>query len=487
MVRDIVAGIDSSTQSCTVVLRRLEDGAVVGEARKPHPTTTPPRSEQSPHSWWDALWAAFGELSEFLPRIAAISCGSQGHGLVMLGEDGLPLRDAKLWNDTESAPDAMRLLERLPPREWAARTGSIPAAALTVSKLAWTERIFPGMVAKAKRIMLPSDYILFRLSGRVATERGISSGTGYFNPFKDSWDYSLAELAVPGIDWQSVLPDIIGSAEVSGPVQRIEGLEMLEGAAVGAGSGDNMTAALGMGIRKGDVVISLGTSGTYYGRTSVGIKDDTGSINGYADAANAYLPMITTLNSAKVTDAFRRILRASTGEFDELALATAPGARGLVLVPYLDGERCPNFPDATGTLSGLRSDVEPGQMARAAIEGVLCGLLEGGDLLESLGLERKGRLIVTGGASKSKAYRQILADLTGKPVWTCDVAEAAAAGAAVQAAAALLGRPTADVAEEWQPQYRIVAEPNLKAFDQAADVREAYRAAQRHATRREGR
>ncbi|MGV1868008.1 FGGY-family carbohydrate kinase [Rhizobium sp. L51/94] len=246
-----------------------------------------------------------------------------------------------------------------------------------------------------------------------------------------------------------------------------------------------MTAALGMGIRKGDTVISLGTSGTFYGRTSVGIKDETGAINGYADAADGFLPMITTLNAAKVTDAFRRILRASTEEFDTLALDTTPGARGLVLVPYLDGERSPNFPDATGHLMGLRSDVEPSQIARASIEGVICGLLEGGDLLASLGLETDGRLIVTGGASKSRAYRQILADLTGKPVWTCDVAEAAAAGAAVQAAAALSGRHTSAVAEEWQPNYQIVAEPNAHAFDRAEEVREAYRKAQRLATGRE--
>ncbi|WP_267554279.1 xylulokinase [Rhizobium rhizogenes] len=478
MSRDLVAGIDSSTQSCTVVLRRLEDGVVVAQARKPHPPTTPPRSEQAPEAWWQALVSAFGELQTFLPRIAAISVGSQGHGLVMLGAEGLPLRDAKLWNDTESAADAMELRRKLSLKDWADRTGSVPAPALTISKLAWTERVYPGLVAKARHIMLPSDYLLYRLSGRAASERGISSGTGYFNPFKNEWDYSLAALAVPGIDWERVLPDIIGSGEASGIVQQIEGLEQLQGAIVGAGSGDNMTAALGMGIQKGDVCISFGTSGTVYGRTPVGIKDETGAINGYADAADAFLPMITTLNSAKVTDAFRRILRASTDEFDAMALATEPGAGGLVLVPYLDGERTPDLPNATGVLAGIRSDVEPGQIARAAIEGVICGLLEGGDLLASHGLEMDGRLIVTGGASRSKAYRQILAELTGKLVWTCDIPEAAAAGAAVQAAAAIAGRSTSQIAEEWQPRYDTVAEPLERNIARIEEVRSAYRAAQ---------
>ncbi len=477
MQRDLVAGVDSSTQSCTVVLRRLEDGVVVAEARKPHPPTTPPRSEQAPEAWWQALLSAFGELTTYLPRIAGISVGGQGHGLVMLGEDGLPLRDAKLWNDTESATDASILLKKLPQRDWAARTGSVPAAALTVSKLAWTERMYPGLVARARRIMLPSDYLLYRLSGRAVSERGVSSGTGYFNPFTNSWDFELANLAVPNIEWAAVLPEIIASSEASGPVQRIDGLEALQGAMVGAGSGDNMTAALGMGIREGDVIISFGTSGTLYGRTTIGIKDATGAINGYADASDAFLPMITTLNSAKVTDAFRRILRATTDEFDSLALATEAGARGLVLVPFLDGERTPNLPKATGIMAGIRSDVEPGQIARAAVEGVICGLLEGGDYLASLGLERSGRLIVTGGASRSKAYRQILADLTGKQVWTCDLPEAAAAGAAVQAAAAATGRHTAEIAEQWEPQYDVVAEPQERDAARTADVRRAYRAA----------
>lgn len=477
MTRDLVAGIDSSTQSCTVVLRRLSDGAAVAQARVPHPVTTPPCSEQSPESWWQALLAAFAELAEYLPRIAALSVGGQGHGLVLLDADDRPLRDAKLWNDTESAPDATRLRAALPAAEWAARTGSVPAPALTVSKLAWTERVHPGLLARAARIMLPSDYLLYRLTGRAVTERGVASGTGYFNPFTNAWDHGLAELAAPGLDWARILPEIVGSSDPAGQVRAIPGLEALEGAVVGAGSGDNMTAALGMGIEPGDVIISFGTSGTLYGIAERGVVDASGTINGYADATGAFLPMITVLNSAKVTDAFRRLLNLDTASFDRLALETEPGARGVVLLAWLDGERTPNLPDATGTLFGLRSDVQPGQIARAAVEGVICGLLEGGDLLAAHGLSRDGRLIVTGGASRSAAYRQILADLTGQPVWTCDLPEAAAAGAAAQAAAALTGRTTAELAAEWRPAYARVAEPDPAAHARAAEVRAAYRAA----------
>lgn len=481
MTRDLVAGIDSSRQSCTVVLRRLEDGAAVAQARALHPVTVPPRSEQSPEAWWQALLTAFGELSDFLPRIAAVSVGGQGHGLVMLDGDDQPLRDAKLWNDTEAAPDAARLCDSLPAAQWAQRTGSVPAPALTVSKLAWTERVHPGLLARVKRIMLPSDYLLYRLSGRAVTERGVSSGTGYFDPFRNAWDFELAELAAPGVDWARVLPEIIGSSDAGREVQALPGLDGLAGAVVAAGSADNQTAALGMGIQPGDTIISFGTSGTIYGIAERGVVDQTGAINGYADATGAFLPMITTLNSAKVTDAFRRLLNLDTESFDRLALETEPGARGVVLIPYLDGERSPNLPEATGTLSGLRSDVIPGQIARAAVEGVICGLLEGGDLLAAHGLVRDGRLIVTGGASRSRAYRQILADLTGREVWTCDLPEAAAAGAAVQAAAALTGRKTAEIAEDWRPDYSVVAEPDATSHARAEKVRASYRQAQERA------
>lgn len=474
MTRDLVAGIDSSTQSTTVVLRRFDDGAFVAEARAPHPKTTPPVSEQAPESWWDALTAALGQLSEYLPRIAAISVGGQGHGLVLLDSSGRSLRKAKLWNDTQSAPEALDLLAALPAQEWATRTGSVPAPAMTVAKLLWTERHHPGTVARARHVMLPFDYVVFRLSGHAVTERGGASGTGYFNPFLNRWQPELADLAVPDIDWPAVLPEIIGSSDPAGRVRDDLGLGPLAGAVVGAGTGDNMTAALGMAVRDGDTVISLGTSGTLYASTPQAVRDPSGTINGFADAAGGFMPMITTLNAAKVTDAFRRILGVDVTTYDRLVLDTPAGAGGVVLVPYLDGERTPNLPAATGTLKGLRSDVIPAQIARAAVEGVLCGLLEGGDMLKHHGVRDDGRLILTGGASRSKAYRQVLADLSGRPVWCCPLIETAAAGAGVQAAAALAGRTTTEIAEAWAPPLELVAEPKLSA-DAAAAVRAAYR------------
>jgi xylulokinase len=474
MVRDLVAGIDSSTQSCTVMLRRLDDGSVAGLVRTLHPPVYPPISEQDPQVWWDALLECLRQLQPLVGRIAALSVGGQGHGLVLLDGEDRALRPAKLWNDTQSAPDAEHLLTLLPAEEWARETGSIPSPALTVSKLAWTERTHPGLVARARRIMLPFDYLVYRMSGRAVTERGGSSGTGYFDPSRNVWAPHLFNLAVPAVDSSAVLPEIIDSGARAGVVSSMGDLN---GAVVGAGSGDNMTAALGLGIREGDTVISLGTSGCVYGLTTQFVSDALGQINGYADATVAFLPMVTTLNAARVTDTFRKLLGLTTDRFDELALSAPPGAQGLRLVPYLDGERSPNLPNATGLLTGLRTGMGQKLVARAAVEGVICNLLEGYGLLAVRGVKGDGRLILTGGASKSQAYRQIFADLSGRSVWISSVEETAAAGAAVQAVAALLDAPVAEIAARWAPQLTCVAEVNPDVWSAAESIRAAYRAA----------
>ena len=473
MARTLVAGVDSSTQSSTVVLRQLADGKVVGEARAPHPPTNPPRSEQDPASWWNALMDALKQLQPQLDQIAAISVGGQGHGLVLLGKDNVALRPAKLWNDTEAAPDAARLRKLLPPADWAERTGSVPGPALTVSKLAWTERCYPGLIGRAAHVMLPFDYIIYQLSGNKVTERGGCSGTGYFNPFANKWDLELASLATPGLDSNKV-PAIVESAQAAGKITQIPFSE-LNGVLVGPGTGDNMAAALGLGIEEGDTVMSLGTSGTVYSVTPVGIKDGSGAINGYADATGRFMPMVTTLNAAKVTDCIRRLLGVSIQEFDSLALEPREANESLILIPYLDGERTPDLPDATGRLLNLRSNSTQAQVARSAVEGVLCGLLEGLDLLAKQGIRLDGRFILTGGAARSKAFRQTLADLTGEPIWIATVAEAAAAGAGVQAAAALFGEPTSKIARRWAPDLELAAQPDLEYPREA--VRECYRTA----------
>jgi len=470
----LVAGIDSSTQSCTVVVRDADDGRIVGTASAPHPPTTPPVSEQHPEAWWAALRQALGQLD--IHDVRALSVDGQGHGLVALDRLNRVIRPAKLWNDTTSAPEAHELVERLGPATWARRVGTVPTAAFTITKLLWVARHEPANFARIAAVLLPADWVMFRLTGEFRTDRSAASGTGYYAADHDAWLPDMLAL-VGGDRWLPVLPVVVGPDDIAGRVtaeaSRDTGLQV--GALVGPGCNDQPPSALAFGIRDGDVIISIGTSGTVYTRSATQTADASGAVTGVADASGAFLPLVCTLNAAKVTDAFARILGVDHDELARLALAAPPAPDRPFVVPYLDGERTPNRPASHGLVAGMRSDVTREQIARAAFEGVVCGLLDGLDALGSAGARTDGRLIVTGGGAKSSAYRQLLADLSGRPVHLADVAESAAAGAAVQAAAVLQGRRVIDVAAAWAPPLPIVAEPRS---GQATDeLRNRYRRA----------
>ena len=464
----VVAGVDSSTQSCTVVLRALDSGKVVAVARSPHPATTPPVSEQHPHDWWSAFQLAMRqavatvEVEERPPEVAAVSVDAQAHGLVPVDASGAVIRPAKLWNDTTSVPEARELVTRLGAAEWARRAGSVPPGAFTISKVLWLARHEPEAFARLHKLLLPHDWLTYRLVGEYLTDPGDASGTGYYTPASGQWDPGLLSLVDNTIDWTERLPQLLSHEESAGIVtnQTADELGLQPHTLVGPGTADNQAAALGMGVRTGDVVVSLGTSGVVYARSEEPVYDPTGWVNGNADAAGGFLPVVCTLNAAKVTDTFARLLNVEHEELSRLALA-APVAdsRRLVLAAYLDGERVPDRPSATGTLTGLRTDTSREQIARAAYEGVLAGLVVGLETLTRLGVPTSGRLAVTGGGARAAAYRQLLADLTGRPVYVVDQAETAAAGAAIQSAAVVLKADITELTEAWAPGWQVAAEP----------------------------
>lgn len=454
-----VLGIDSSTQACKVEVRDLETGRVVEGGRNPHPPTTPPRSEQHPDAWWQAL----EPLLEGPGRgVGALSVAGQQHGMVVLDRDRAVIRPAKLWNDTTSAPQARALVDRLGAAWWAARCGTVPVASLTVTKLAWLREHEPAAHARVRHVVLPHDWLTFRLTGELVTDRGEASGTGYWSPAEGAWLPDVLELV--GLEG-AVVPAVLGPTERAG---------VWRGAAVGPGTGDNMAAALGLGLRPGDVVVSIGTSGTVFTVATAATADPTGAVAGFADAAGRFLPLVCTLNATKVTDAVGRLLGVAHDELAALALAAPPGAGGVVLVPYLDGERTPDRPDATGTLAGLRSDLQREQVARAAFEGVVCGLLDGLDALAAAGVEvAAGRLLVVGGGARSPAFVRVLADLAQRPVVVPEPAEHVAAGACVQAAAVATGASPEEVADAWSLGGGTTVDPTDVA---APEIRAAYRA-----------
>lgn len=458
----LVAGIDSSTQSCTVVLRDADDGQIVAVHGAPHPRTSPPVSEQSPEAWWTALRAAFTAAGPTAREsVVAICVDAQAHGLVPLDANHEVIRPAKLWNDTTSAGEAQELVARLGRQEWATRAGSVPVGAFTISKLLWLARREPEAFKRLAHVLLPHDWLTYRLTGQLLTDPGDASGTGYYNPSEGAWRPDLLALVDPDVDWSDRLPRVLGPDEAAGPINPAAAtqLGLSPRIVVGPGTADNQAAAVGMGVTTGDVVVSLGTSGVVYARSELPVIDPSGAVNGNADATGAYLPVVCTLNAAKVTDTFARLLGVDHTGLTELALAASPNPERPVLAAFLDGERVPDRPHASGTLTGLRSDTTREDIARAAYEGVLAGLLAGLRVLGRLGVPVDGRLAVTGGGARSAAYRQFLADLSGRPVHVVDHAETAAAGAAVQAAAVLHGTTVTDVAARWAPPWRVVAEP----------------------------
>lgn len=461
----LVAGVDSSTSATKVEVRDLESGTVVSRGAAPHPATQPPRSEQPPDAWWRAFQDAWAQAGA--PAVDAISVAGQQHGLVALDDRREVIRPAKLWNDTESASDAGWLIGQLPGgREaWAAACGSVPVASFTITKLSWLHRSEPESWRRLAHVALPHDYLTFRLTGRLVTDRGDASGTGYWSPASGTYRPDLLALVDQDREWSSVVPEVLGPTEAAGS---------WAGALVGPGTGDNMAGALGVGLRPGDVVVSIGTSGTVYAVSDTPTADPTGIVAGFADATGRYLPLVCTLNATKVTAAVGRLLGVGYEAFDELALAAPPGAGGLTLLPYLDGERTPDRPDATGVLAGLRSDVGRAQLARAAVEGVVCGLLDGLDALGRLA-PTTGRLLLLGGGARSRAFRHILADLSGRPVLVPRDEEQVAAGACVQAAAVACGSDATDVADRWGLRDGELVEPGAEA-EAASGVRAAYAA-----------
>lgn len=465
----LVAGIDSSTQSTKVEVRDLGSGEIVASGSAPHPATVPPRSEQEPRIWWEALERAWSDAGS--PTVDAVSIGAQQHGMVALDADGESVHPAKLWNDTESSPDADALVEALGgPAAWAERAGSVPLPAFTITKLAWLRRTRPEAWARVAHVVLPHDYLTSVLvgAGAYVTDRGDASGTGYWSPADGTYRWDLLELVDEVRDWPAALPTVLGPLEPAGASRK----DSFGTAIVGPGSGDNMAAALGVGLRVGDAVMSVGTSGTVYAVSESPTHDRSGAVAGFADATGRFLPLVCTSNATRVLDAVRGLLAVDHETFDRIALAAEPG--GPVLLPYFDGERTPHRPDARGSLHGLRTDVTREQVARSAVDGVVCGLLDAFDALTQHAAVT-GRVHLVGGGARSDAVRRVAATLLaerGVELVHSDVAEAVATGACVQAAAVLDQVDAAHVQERWGLGAAQAVEA-LSGVD-VAQVRERY-------------
>ncbi|MGW2553266.1 xylulokinase [Streptomyces sp. NPDC001635] len=435
----LVVGVDSSTQSTKALVVDASTGQVVASGQAPHTVSTGASRESDPRQWWDALCEALDQCGEAAREAAAVSIGGQQHGLVTLDAHGDPVRPALLWNDVQSAPQARRLVEELGGlKAWADRTGSVPGASFTVTKWAWLAENEPEAVRATAAVRLPHDYLTERLTGQGTTDRGDASGTGWWASATESYDEEI--LAHVGLD-PALLPRVVRPGEVAGTVRDAHDLPFSKGTLVAPGTGDNAAAALGLGLRPGTPVLSLGTSGTVYAVSKRRPTDPTGTVAGFADAHGDWLPLACTLNCTLAVDRIAALL----GRDRE---AVEPGT-AVTLLPFLDGERTPNLPHATGLLHGLRHDTTPGQLLQAAYDGAVHSLLGALDLVLDEDADRTVPLLLIGGGARGRAWQETVRRLSGRPVQVPEAKELVALGAAAQAAGLLTGEDPAAVARRW--------------------------------------
>ncbi|GAB3401581.1 xylulokinase [Schumannella luteola] len=437
----LVAGIDSSTQNCKVTVRDLDTGAAVREGKASHPSGT----IIDPNRWWDALLTAVRRAGG-LDDVIAVSVSGQQHTPIFLDETGEVVADSPQWNDTGSHPHMMALNAELGRDEWIRRTGLPLTLSDTAPKLRYMRDLHPEAVARTAAVAIVHDWLTWRLRGfgpgsgragldELVTDRSEASGTGYWSPETDEYTMDLFEHA---LGRTAILPRVLGPLDRAGVTGAgIPGIPA--GIPVGIGSGDNAAASLALGLQPGEAVLSLGTSGVVYARAARPVHDYAGYVCSYADATGDHLPLVATLNAARNFELATSLLGCTFDELSDLALAAAPGAGGLTLLPYFEGERTPDLPHARGSLHGASlANFTRENFARSVIEGTLASQVAMLDALHACDVPTN-RLLLIGGAAQSPAVQAILGELVDIPVAVPAPDEYVTMGAAMQAAAAAEG------------------------------------------------
>ena len=466
-------GVDCGTQG-TKALLVSGDGAVLGRGYARHQLIERANGarEQEPAWWVDALRASVTQAMagwDGVTPIRALGVSGQQHGLVVLDEQYEVIRPAKLWNDTETAPQNAELVERLGGAdEFFARFGILPLTGYTVSKLLWIKQSEPDNFARIRHILLPHEYLNFWLTGEVKAEPGDASGTGFFDVRTRTWCREVLD-AIDGGTGQlySALPALLDSSQFVGNLRAEVALELglTTACRVSAGGGDNMMGAIGTGnVREGVVTLSLGTSSTVFSYSEKPAHDVTGNVAPFCSSSGGWLPLVCTMNATNVVTGTVELLGKTVADIEDALETTEPGADGLVMLPFLNGERTPDLPGARGSLHGISANnFTPAHLIRAAVEGVSFGILNGLDLV--MQGTRAGVIQVIGGGARSRAWRQLLADATGGTIQVPVEDEAGCLGAAMQAMVAQsisdgTPRSFADVADK---VVRVKAEDRCEA------------------------
>ena len=441
-MRTLLIGIDSGTQSTKALVVDARDGKVLGAASQAYdliPNLPPGAKEQHPHTWRDATAAAIRsalrQAKAVAAEVAAIGVSGQQHGFVPLDKAGEVIRPAKLWCDTSTTAECEEITEKIGGAKKTIKAlGNAVLPGFTAPKILWLKNHEPKNFARLATILLPHDYLNFWLTGERVMEYGDASGTALLNVRSRRWANSVLDAIDPELAGK--LPRLIASDEPAGRLQAdtARALGLNPGVLVSAGGGDNMMGAIGTGnTRPGLVTASFGTSGTIYACADKPVIDPAGEIAAFCDSTNHWLPLLCTMNVTVATEMMRLDFGYTHEQFENKAAKIPAGANGLLLLPYLEGERTQNVPDGSGVMLGINPRTfSASHYCRAAMEGVTLGMNYGLRRLAELGVKTK-QIRATGGGAKSKLWRQIMADVFNAEVVTLKVSEGAAYGAALQA------------------------------------------------------
>ncbi len=465
-----VLGIDLGTQHLKVVFYdlKLRTTTAVASAALDLHRGEDGQAEQVAHWWIRALKEALKNVPRDVRQSAvAIGVSGQQHGFVPVNATGEVLAPVKLWCDTSTGAECDAITEAFGgPEACIERVGNPILPGYTASKVRWFRDEHPSLYDSMRTILLPHDYLNFYLTGERCMEAGDASGTGFLNVRERQWSAAMLAAIDPGRDLSECLPPLRTDNEAIGKLRAsiAEDLDLTPGIPVSIGGGDNMMGAIGTGnVETGVVTMSLGTSGTVYAYSDEPIIDPKGNIAAFCSSTGGWLPLLCTMNCTVSTELMRGLLGADIAAFEGQIAAAEPGSGGVLTMPFFNGERTPNLPNAKGCLLGLDSNnTRPENLMRSAVEGATFALRFGIDELRQLGIETR-QIVLTGGGAHSSTWRQIVADVCGAPVRIVAQEEGAAFGAALQALATLEGLP-GDLRE-------LVGEHLEHDADQSADPR----------------
>jgi xylulokinase len=441
-MRTLLLGIDSGTQSTKVLVVDARNGKVLAAASVAYdliPNLPPGAKEQHPHTWREATAKAIQQVLKTAKATAAevkaIGVSGQQHGFVPLDKEGKVIRPAKLWCDTSTAAECEEIMTKVGGLKATIRAlGNAVLPGFTASKILWLKKNEPANYRRLATVLLPHDYLNYWLTGRAVMEYGDASGTALLDVRKRQWSAPVVEAIDAGLSAR--LPVLIASDQ---PVGRLRtdtarALGLNTEVLVSAGGGDNMMGAIGTGnTRPGVITASFGTSGTIYACAEKPVVDPKGEIAAFCDSTNRWLPLLCTMNVTVATEMVRDCFGWEVAKLDSTIAKTPAGAAGVLLLPYLEGERTPNVPAGTGVFLGVNQHtLTAANLARAAMEGATLGMNYGLRRLAELGV-KPAQIRATGGGAKSKVWRQIMADVFNTEVVTLKVSEGAAYGAALQA------------------------------------------------------